>query len=315
MKLAFYHKNKGDEIHFSRSATPDIFEPEYDKIYGSVIFKYSLKKLALFQRNFPNAIIGGTGSDSQITVGDIIGCQSYEYENYEYSIYPDFQYSIGFTQRGCRLKCPFCVVPKKEGENICINSIYDIWRGNPYPRKIILLDNDFFGQPDWEIRCQEIIKGNFKVNFNQGINIRLINQKGAEYLSKIKYYDMQFKKRRIYTAWDNRKDEKRFLKGIDLLLNARILPHHIMVYMLCGYWKNETWDDIHYRFEKMSQMGLRPYPMVYDTNNRKLKRFQRWVVGRYYEIIPFDEYCNSTATKYHRKKQTANNLNLVYNDN
>ena len=30
-----------------------------------------------------------------------------ENENCYYSIYPDFTGSIGFTQRGCRLKCPF----------------------------------------------------------------------------------------------------------------------------------------------------------------------------------------------------------------
>jgi len=29
MKLAFYHIQRGDEIHFSRSAQRDMFEPEY----------------------------------------------------------------------------------------------------------------------------------------------------------------------------------------------------------------------------------------------------------------------------------------------
>lgn len=311
MKLAFYHKQRGDEIHFSRSAHRDMFDPDYDAVYGSVIFKFSAKKLALFKNNFPNAIVGGTGTDSQITVESLIGCELYDYENYDYSIYPNFNYSIGFTQRGCRLKCPFCVVPGKEGKNVVVNSIYDIWRGEPYPRKIHLLDNDFFGQPDWENRCQEIIEGNFKVCFNQGINIRLIHKEGAEYLSQIKYYDDQFKKRRIYTAWDNRKDEKRFLAGIDLLLNAGILPHHIMVYMLCGYWKDETWDDIWHRFNSMRKIGLRPYPMIYDIHNRELKQFQRWVIGRYYEIMSFDDYQNSTETKYYQKRQTANNLTLA----
>ena len=54
-----------------------------------------------------------------------------EYEHYDYSIYgASFAASIGFTQRGCRLKCPFCVVPRKEG---------GIWRGEPYPRHLHLL--------------------------------------------------------------------------------------------------------------------------------------------------------------------------------
>lgn len=292
MKLAFYHNQQGDEIFFKKTVQRDMFEPEYDIIYGSAIFDFSHKKLNLFKLNFPNAIVGGTGTNSLATVEDVIGYKLYNYENYDYSIYPKFFYSIGFTQRGCRLKCPFCVVPGKEGKNIFVNSIYDVWRGDPYPRKIHLLDNDFFGQKDWKKRCREIIDGDFKVCFNQGINIRLIHKEGAEYLSKIKYYDDQFKKRRIYTAWDNRKDEKRFLSGINLLLDNGIRPEHIMVYMLCGYWNDEKWDDIWYRFNTMVSIGLRPYPMIYDVSNHTLRQFQRWVIRRYYEFIPFEKYCN-----------------------
>ena len=34
----------------------------------------------------------------------------------DYSDYPSFTASIGFTQRGCRLSCSFCDVPTKEGK-------------------------------------------------------------------------------------------------------------------------------------------------------------------------------------------------------
>ena len=89
----------------------------------------------------------------------------------------EFDGSIGFTQRGCRLKCGFCVVPKKEGKNRSVKTIADIWRGDPYPRHLHLLDNDFFGQPreQWQARVDEIIDGKFKVCLNQGINTRMID--------------------------------------------------------------------------------------------------------------------------------------------
>ena len=120
-------------------------------------------------------------------------------------MYPDFDFSIGFSQRGCRLKCKFCVVPTKEGKNKENDLINTIWRGEPYPKKIILLDNDFFGQPEkqWKIRLKEIIDGDFEVNFNQGINIRLIDDVVAENLAQIKFKDVTFKNKRLYTAWDN----------------------------------------------------------------------------------------------------------------
>ena len=47
----------------------------------------------------------------------------------DYTDYPKWKPSLGFSQRGCRLKCPFCVVPKKEGAISAGRSINDIWRG------------------------------------------------------------------------------------------------------------------------------------------------------------------------------------------
>ncbi len=73
----------------------------------------------------------------------------------DYSIYPDFTASLGFTQRGCRLSCKFCVVPQKEGKNRSTQTIAEIWRGAGHPRNLHLLDNDFFGRQG----CIEIIRG------------------------------------------------------------------------------------------------------------------------------------------------------------
>jgi len=117
MKLSHFHKAKGDEVFFEKSVFKGLFEPEYDTVYGSAIFSTSNKKVEVFKNNFPNAIIGGTGTgDNKTTVEDALGLD--RYEKYDYEIYPDFEGSIGFTQRGCRLRCKFCVVPEKEGKNV-----------------------------------------------------------------------------------------------------------------------------------------------------------------------------------------------------
>ncbi len=183
-----------------------------------------------------------------------------------------------------------------------VNSINDIWRKGT-EKKIHLLDNDFFGQEKWMERSEEIIDGEFKICFNQGINVRLIHKDGAVMLARMKYMDDGFKKRRIYTAWDNRRDESIFTKGIDILLNAGIKQHHIMVYMLCGYWQWETFDDVFYRFKKMVDKGLMPYPMIYRgaKNYKELKKFQRWVVGRYYQITEWEQYKNETEAQYYNR--------------
>jgi len=288
MKLAHYYKSIGAEIYFTRSVHRELFEKDYDLVLGSAIFKWSVNAIQSFLIEFPEAVVCGTGTDSLITVEQYIGRE--EYEHYDYSIYPYFQDSIGFTQRGCRLKCPFCVVPRKEGKVRGVNTIYNIWRGPPYPKNVHLLDNDFFGQPFWNERCKEILEGDFKICLNQGINVRLIHKEGAEALAKIKYYDDQFKTRRIYTAWDNRKDEKIFIRGIGMLTDAGIRPSHIMVYMLCGYWPNETFEDVYYRYETMKKLGVLSFPMVYDNSNKLMKHFQRWVIRRFDEVVSWEDY-------------------------
>lgn len=310
MKLSHYHKSLGHSVLFEKSVTRQIFEPKYDIIYGSAIFSSSAKKVEMFKMQFPNAIVGGTGVDLVTTVENTIGLNNYEF--FDYSIYPEFQHSIGFSQRGCRLKCGFCVVPQKEGKVFQVNTLNQIWRGHDYPKNILLLDNDFFGQETWKERCIEAIENDFKVSFSQGINIRLIHREGAEMLAKMKYYDDQFKTKRIYTAWDNRKDEKRFLAGINLLLEAGIRPNHIMVFMLCGYWESETFEDIYYRFDTMQKMGLMPYPMVFGEN-KLLKKFQRWVIRRLYQFTSWEEYSNQSESQYYQKLGLKDSYSIGFN--
>jgi hypothetical protein len=312
MKLAHRHRSLGDEIYFTKKVERGLLEPPvYGRVYGSAIFSQSADRVRAFLKEFPGATVGGTWNPGEpLTVEAVLGVP--EYECYDYSIYPDFDASIGFTQRGCRLKCGFCVVPKKEGKPRSINTIADIWRGTnpdrvePYPKHLHLLDNDFFGQPreQWEARLDEIRSGGFKVCLNQGINIRLIDEDAAQSLATIPYYDDAFKTRRLYTAWDNLKDEKIFMRGVERLAAAGIPPSHLMVYMLIGWDKTETWDRVFYRFNRMVELGIRPYPMVYGERgqtlplgghnkrigHRTLGEFQRWVIRKSYNFIPFEEY-------------------------
>ncbi len=292
MKLSAWFKEKGATVHFTKSVSRELFESGYDLVLGSSIFNFSKNAHEIFRAEFPDALLGGTGTEDATNIEDFVGEKNLPLD---YSIYPHFKASIGFSQRGCRLNCSFCVVPKKEGKVAQLSGINSIWRGEGYPKQIVLLDNDFFGQTDWRARIQEILDGDFEVNFNQGINVRLIHKEGAEMLARVKYRDVDFKSKRIYTAWDNRKDEEIFLRGIKIMTDAGIKPAHIMVYFLIGYWPGETMDDIMYRFKKMLELGVLPYPMVYDNSHIENKRFQRWVCRRYYQFVPFEKYSpNST---------------------
>lgn len=288
MKLAHWHRAQGHHVVLTKSIEHDLFEPSWDRVYGSCIFKFSQAKLLRFQKQFPRAIVGGTGTPYLSTIEDLIGAE--QYEHYDYADYPDVNYSIGFTQRGCRLRCKFCVVPGKEGKARSHSTIYDIWRGKAHPRKLHLLDNDFFGNPQWRERVREIHDGGFKVCLSQGINVRLIDEEAAQALASIKYRDTKFGRRRLYTAWDNIGDEKIFFRGVDRLESQGVPPEHLMAYMLIGYDPKETWDRIWHRFNRMVERGIRPYPMVFDARRKDLKAFQRWVVMGLYRFVPWGQY-------------------------
>jgi hypothetical protein len=292
MRLSAHHKAMGDTVHFYRTPYRQLGEPEYAAVYGSAIFKFSADRVERFRREFPDAIVGGTGSGSLITVEQVVGdCSALDY-----APWPDFTGSIGFTQRGCRLSCKFCVVPAKEGKPLSVATIADIWRGPGFPKHLHLLDNDFFGEPSWPDRIAEIRDGGFKVCFSQGINVRAVNDDVAAALATVQYRDDSFSQRRLYTAWDNLKDEGVFFRGVDTLEAAGVPPKHLMAYMLVGFDKNETWGRIHHRFNAMVARGIRPYPMVFDPARRDLKQFQRWAVTGLYRAVPFDQY-NANAKR------------------
>jgi len=314
MKLAHWHRARGDEVVFTNSVFKDLFEPDhYDHVYGSAVFDVSCDRVSQFRREWPNAIASGTGTadDGGITVESIIGTPLWQYEYYDYSIYPEVKASFGFASRGCRLNCKFCGVQRKEGKIVSVNSIANIWRGQPWPKKIHLLDNDFFGNPEWRARIAEIREGAFRVCMSQGINIRLIDDEVAEALASLRvektsksgkvkktwlFQEAGFKKTCLYTAWDNLGDEAIFFRGVDTLEHAGVPARHLMAYMLVGFDPSETWDKIWHRFDRMVERGIRPYPMVYDKARTDLVAFQRWVISGLYRTTTWLEYRRETKS-------------------
>lgn len=298
MRLAAHHRRRGDSVVLRRADNPwlidhgvldpELGDPAWDRVYASLIFERTrpIAKTLLAQR--PDAIVGGTGWNVASSLEEYgIITQALDYTDY-----PRFPQSIGFTQRGCRLRCSFCVVPRKEGAVQEAWTVPEIWRGDPHPREVILLDNDFFGQPRWAQRIDELQRGRFKVSFCQGINARMLTDETAAAIASVDYRDDRMKTRRIYTAWDNRKDEARLFAGLEALVRHGVKPAHIMVYMLIGYWPGETHEDREHRRRRLREFGALPYPMVYHRTP-ELMGFQRWVIWRYDEFVPWEDWVRS----------------------
>lgn len=280
MRLAAHHRDKGDEIAFrlapgaaglQRDLT-DVGAP--DRVYGSLIFEWTRPLARQLLALYPSAILGGAGWDETVTL-ERLGITT---KRQDYSIYPGFAGAIGYSQRGCRLKCPFCKVPKLEpGPVREANTIPELVAGRA-PR-LVLLDNDPFGQKRWRQRVREMRALGIRVAFTQGINARTLTAREARAVASLDTYDDSFTKRSVYVAWDNRADEERLFRGLERLKRAGVKPGAVVVYMLVGYWDGaHVHEDDFYRVEKLLAWGARPFPMPFKKTP-ELLGFARWVIG------------------------------------
>lgn len=288
MRLAAHHNERGDRVELRVVVSSDGVERElgddFDRVYASCVFEKTRPVAARLRDVYPDAVVGGSGWDLKSSL-EALGVSLRQ----NYSVYPAERRSIGFTQRGCRFRCPFCVVHDKEGANRQERTVAQIWRGDPWPRELLLLDNDFFGQPNWRDRVDELRAGKFRVSFNQGINVRTLTDEEAAAMASVDYRDDSMKTRRIYTAWDNPKDEARVFRGLELLVKHGVKPAHLMVYVLVGFWPGETWQDRDRRRARLREFGAVPYPMPF-VRTPELIGFQRWIIGAYDKQIPWAEW-------------------------
>jgi hypothetical protein len=261
-KIALYHQTRGDEVIRDFPLAKNIA----DKIYMSCIFSWNKDKCRDWEGI---AEIGGSGYDITKTLPSEIEAMK-----------PKINY--GFTTRGCIRNCEFCIVPKKEGKIQIVGDIYDMWDGKS--KWIELLDNNILALPNhFRLICNQLIKENLKVNFSQGLDIRLINDDNALLLSKVRHL------KQVHFAWDTMNEEIEFRRGITTLTKY-IKPSKIMVYVLCGF--NTTHEEDMYRRNEIRALGCDPFVMVYNKSaDKSTKEFARWN-NRYafFKNLPFDKY-------------------------
>tara|TARA_A100001391_G_C5069670_1_gene277988 strand:+ start:1474 stop:2355 length:882 start_codon:yes stop_codon:yes gene_type:complete len=274
MKISSFHKKKGDLVEMYNP----LWLNNYDKIYASTIFNFSDKSNLIPDK----MVIGGTGYDMKKNLPQEIEDCDPDYEIYNY------KHSIGFTMRGCRFVCKFCVVPEKEGRPKSTNTIDEIWT-NKTSDFLVLLDNDFFGNPDWKERIEEIKFYNLKVNFSQGLNIRIITEEQAKALASVNFRTLSGKSKRVHFAWDRINDEKQIDKGIKICFDSGIKPDQMVFYVLIGF--NSTHEEDMHRVQKLKDLGCNPYVMPYNKEDIYQKKFARWVNHKaIFKTISWKEY-------------------------
>ncbi len=253
-KLGTYHRMKGDQV--SRT------EPNPDIVYYSAIFSWTADR---FRNQTPlgaKAIFGGYPFNDAHLPPEAEFCKP------AYDLW-GIDYSLGYTSRGCIRKCPFCIVPVKEGGIRDYQFVGDFH--DPSHKKIILLDNNFFASPKWRENLAYINDNGLKVDFTQGLDLRIMTDEMAGALASTKLSGQ------VHFAFDSISEEPAVRAGLERVITAGVRPEYISVYVLVGY--DSTWaEDVRRCSILWGEYKVHPFVMKFNNlrSDPKLNALARW---------------------------------------
>jgi hypothetical protein len=272
LKISSYHKSKRDTTEYIDFKNKDKRIPKKTpkKIYITSLFTWARQPVwdavAFYKNEFPEAEVwlGGIYASllpehAKLSGADRIyrGLFS-DAENVmpDYDLVPDWDGSIVFSSRGCCNKCDFCAVPRLEGK---MNSLKKSIKPFVLDRhsKIIFFDNNFLASKYRMNIFKELIDFDKKVDFNQGIDARLITEPIAKMIASLKLDST------VRLAYDSHDQQKYVKRAIDRLINFGIKKRDIFVYTLFNY--TDTPDEFFNRVREILNWGVVCYPMRYES--------------------------------------------------
>ncbi len=274
MKTSTWHKQQGDTVKLG-------YDPLFDHpdlCYVSKIFNFTPEPEYL-----PDCEIikGGPAYDltAKLPFPDYDRIMP-DYELYKLK-YPKINYAMGLFTRGCPNRCPWCVVPKMDGNVVRhVADLTDFWCGQDTVR--LLDDNIMADEDEFMADCKQLHDAKVKVIW-EALDIRLVTPTIAKALKTVKMA------KSIHFAWDGPAQDKWVIPGIETLNDAGIKPYRLMFYVLVGF--NTTPEYDMHRIMTLHEHGANPFVMPYDKKDPYQKHLARWCNNKYvFKKTSFDDY-------------------------
>lgn len=299
MRISAWHKAQGDLVEWWWS---DLVH--YDIVYMSKVFSDDYSPDIPAPMNADKVIKGGTGYAIRLENGKEVFDKTKhttlpeEVEKMfpDYSIYPQFNFAVSLTSRGCPRGCAFCIVASKEGRcSRKVANVKDFWNGQPH---IEVLDPNITACREKRDLFKQYRETGATITFNQGLDIRCMNDDDINDINhmRIKY---------LHMAWDNPEDDLRD-KFSEFAAKYR-WAHKGLVYCLTNFEnvsEQEHIDRALHRIYFLRDHGFDPYVMVYNkpTASQQIRDMQRWCnnkvifrkAKRFEDYVPARKECDDS---------------------
>lgn len=282
MKISAWHKAAGDMVEWWNPLY------RYDRVYSSKVFDFTPTDPYL-----PDGTIrGGTGY-RDLPLGQELPPEI-DSMFPDYSVYPDCDYAIGYLTRGCIRNCRWCIVPRKEGQIRPYRTWKELVRADT--DKLVLMDNNILACEHGIRQLEDLIGSGYRIDLNQGMDARLVDEGIAEILSRLKWI------RFIRFSCDQKSQIDPINRTIELLGKYEVKPYQIFVYLLVTKDIHDAAErvealkgykaiNLYAQAERNQRLGIMP-------NAAQLEFQQRFVYGGCYRAETWGEYCRRRKIGY-----------------
>lgn len=289
MKISAWHKSQGDHVEWYEP----MFSGHMDKVYMSKVFSFTPDYEYYIDAD--EVVKGGSGYSIELVDGKEIYHkerdrdlpQEIEHIYPDYSLYPEYtkDTAYGFLTRGCPRGCGFCHVASKEGKcSYKVADLSEFWKGQ---KNIVLCDPNILACPEHIDLLRQLADSKATVNFNQGLDIRLINDRNLNLLKEIRLDSIHF----AFDRWQDKDIIEPRLRKFAEKTGYNRNKGRVMVYILTNF--DTTIEQDIYRIQLCRELNFSPYPMIYDKEHCKpvYRDLQRWCSNFiFWSVKTFEEY-------------------------